>query len=138
MLTTRQQQRAVTLIELMIVVTIIAILASIAIPAYSRYVREARRVDAQTALSNLQLAQEKHKYSNTNYASALTTVGLTSTSPEGYYTITITAANATGYTATATAVSGSSQAADTGCTTITMTVAAGGVANFSPSTCFKK
>lgn len=134
----KHRQRGFTLIELMIVVAIIAILASISIPAYLRYVREARRVDAQNALSSLQLAQEKHKYNNANYTGTLSSLGLTSASPEGYYTIAIPSANATGFTATATAVSGTSQAEDSGCTTITMTVTAGSVASFSPSTCFKK
>ncbi len=92
-----------TLIELMIVVAIIGILAAIAYPAYTDYVKRAKRADAKAALLNAQLAQEKHRANNTKYYSgALPAIGIPDKSADGYYTIAISAANATTYTVTAT------------------------------------
>lgn len=125
-----------TLIEIMIVVAVIAILAGIAIPSYEGHVRKSKRSDAKTALLALQNAQEKFRGSCRFYAgdidnanpdfcgasSALSTIEFNPASPEGYYTLSISGGSATAYTATATANAGTSQAADGGCTSITLTV----------------
>lgn len=49
-----------TLIELMIVVAIIGILAAIAYPSYQESVKNSRRTDAQSALTGLSTAMERH------------------------------------------------------------------------------
>jgi type IV pilus assembly protein PilE len=46
----KAMQKGFTLIEIMIVVAIVAILAAIAFPSYARYVEQARRADAKSAL----------------------------------------------------------------------------------------
>lgn len=90
-----------TLIELMIVVALIGILAAIAVPAYQEYARKARRADAKNALIALQLQQEKWRASNIAYSATLgpppNFLNWTSTSPDGYYSLSITAASATAY-----------------------------------------
>ncbi len=124
-----------SLIEVMVVVVIIGILAAIALPAYQGYLQQGRRVDATSALMSIQAAQEKHRISNTSYTTNLATLGINSSSAEGYYTLAVTAANATSYTATASGTG--PQASDTGCTTITLAMSAGNTTK-SPADCWKR
>lgn len=134
-----------TLVELMITVVIVAILAGVALPSFLEQIRKSRRSDAVAALAALQQAQERFRSSNTAYASALSSVGLSATSADGYYTIEITSgtASATGYTATAVPVAGRSQTSDTGCnnstaaTRMTVTVT-NGVPSYSPAACWSR
>jgi type IV pilus assembly protein PilE len=103
-----------TLIELMIVMAIIGILATIAYPSYTEYVIRAKRADGKAGLLNLQLAQEKYRANCPQYATGIHATTLTcvaggthnlvsgTSSPDGYYTLAITAGNSTSYTLTAT------------------------------------
>jgi type IV pilus assembly protein PilE len=128
-----QAHRGFTLIELMIVVVIIGILASIAYPAYQEQVRKTKRSDGKSALTELANRQEKYYSQCFTYTNSFTNafptgsncagtgLGYTATTtPEGQYTLAIPAASATAYTLTATAVAGTSQANDTGCTTLSL------------------
>lgn len=124
-----------TLIELVIAVAIVGILAAIALPSYLDSIRRGRRVDGQSALLRLQLEEEKWRANNTNYTATLGDLGLTSASSDGFYTIALTAANATGFTATATG--SGSQSSDTGCTTLTL-VQAGANTTATPTACWRK
>lgn len=119
-----RSERGFTLIELLIAIAIIAILASVAYPSFMDSVRKSRRAEAVTALTNVQQAQERFRSSHMEYTAFLTNapsattdpgLGLTTSTPNGYYTIAIAAASATGFETTATAVSGTSQANDVNC-----------------------
>lgn len=105
-----------TLIELMIGVAIVAILAAVALPSYQSYVLTSRRADALSLLQNVQLAQEKHRLSNTTYAGSCPVAGVSCTSQ--HYSVAISNASATGYTLRATPLSSSPQSKDTACSWI--------------------
>lgn len=104
-----------TLIELMIAVVVVAILAMIAYPAYQEQVRKTRRADGKAALMELSQAMERYFTENNTYDGA--SLGgqnpiYPSTSPEGYYNLSIQSATATGFTLRATPPNGGAQDGD--------------------------
>lgn len=114
----RNHPSGFTLIELVVAIAIVAILASIAYPSYLDSVRKGRRTDAMSALLKVQLDEERWRASNSAYTTDLTDLGWSSnpsTSPDGYYTIATTAADATTFTATATTTTKNGQNGDTYC-----------------------
>ncbi len=124
---TRARSRGLTLIELMIVVLIIGIIAGVAIPSYRGYMVRSQRTDATAALLRLATAQEKFYLQNNRYADddELDTappdgLGIDGTE-HGWYTLSITDADADGWTAQAAAVGGGPQAADDNCLVFTLT-----------------
>ena len=95
----RRSMRGFTLIEVLIVVAIIGILAAIAYPSYGSYVQKTRRSDGHLAL--LQEIQSMERCKATNYSFTGCTLNAT-TSPEGYYTLSLSNLTASTYTITAT------------------------------------
>lgn len=115
---------------------IVGILAAIAVPAYQSSVQKGRRSDATTAMRAIQLAEEKYRANNSSYGT-LAQLGMSSASDSGYYTLAVSSVSGTGYAVTATAVSGTSQASDNGCTTLTLQQS-GAMLTTTPSACWSK
>lgn len=90
-----------TLIELMITVAVVVILSAIAIPLYSSFVQKSARSDAMSALMDLRLQQETYRLKHPNYAVTLSSIDVDSTTPNGKYTVSITAAGVATFTAQA-------------------------------------
>jgi type IV pilus assembly protein PilE len=131
-----------TLVELMIVIVIATILLSIAVPSYMLQIRESRRTDARTTLLDLAGREESYNATMNAYTNVATNLGYAAwpaTSTGGYYQITMganscVAAYGAGlacdpnanppagpsYYLTATPVAGTSQAADSQCTSFSV------------------
>ncbi|MES2715247.1 MAG: type IV pilin protein [Pseudomonadota bacterium] len=126
-----------TLIELMIVLAIAALLLALALPSYNDSMRRGRRSDASDVVVGVQHAQERWRGLNPVYSDSLTALNQPSTSMGGYYRLALTAATGAGYTLTATAVTGKGQEHDSGCATLTVTVA-NGVPAYTPAGCWSR
>ena len=118
----RKHMGGITLIELMIVVVVVSILAAIAFPNYQEFTARAKRNEARAALLQLATNQERFYLSNNTFTQDLTALGFSATptvnTPTDYYTIQVTAADASNFTATATYLHGGSEA--TKCLTYTV------------------
>ena len=86
-----------TLIELMIVVVVVAIIAAIAVPSYMDSVRKGRRNDGQSAVMEAAHKQEAYYAREASYTTVLADANISANSPDGFYTITIPAADASSY-----------------------------------------
>lgn len=119
-----------TLIELMIAVAVVAILAAVAIPSYLSQVRKGRRSDAVDMAARVMQAQERWRSENSSYAT-LAQLNISSPTTGGYYSFALSGVGASGYTLTFTGLG--SQASDSGCTTLGLTVAAGNATYAQPA-----
>jgi type IV pilus assembly protein PilE len=136
--------RGFTLIELMIVTVVVATLAAIAMPSFMNQIRKARRAEAVEAVARIQQAQERWRSACPAYASSITlanagdcntaTSGLGITAPSNArYNYALSATSGTAYTITATAISGSSQANDSGCATLEVVYSQGNTTRSQPA-----
>lgn len=97
-----RRESGFTLIELMITVVVVGLLAAIAVPSYQRYAVRAKRAEAKAALMDL-AAREERFYANQMQFAALADLGVSATTEQGYYTLSVALTNAAqGFTATAT------------------------------------
>lgn len=103
-----KRSKGFTLLELMIVVVIVAILTAIAYPSYRDYIARGRRSDGQSALLDLASRMERYYSQQNTYQTATIGTGgandvrATNTSPEGWYTLSISAQTASAFTLSAT------------------------------------
>ncbi len=126
-----------TLVEAMVALAIAAVVAATAYPSYMAQVRKSRRTDAAVALMQVEQAQERWRGAHPGYAAELAApppqgLGLNAASAGGYYSLALSDAGAAGYAVAAVAVAGRSQAGDSGCTTLVVTVRHGSAVRTPP------
>jgi type IV pilus assembly protein PilE len=101
---TRQRNRGFTLVELMIALAVVGLLAAVAYPSYQQQVAKGRRTDAKQSL--LELAQKMERFYTERGTYAGATLGSSGLYPDvssgGYYSLTIVAQNADGFSVRAT------------------------------------
>ena len=100
---TMKYMRGVTLMELMIVVVIIGILTAIAYPSYTQFVERAKRTEAKALLLQIAIDQERFYLQNSIFGDM---ADLQFDEPQitdsEAYSVTITANDASNFSATAT------------------------------------
>ena len=103
-----------TLIEIVMVLAIIAVLTSMAIPSYQGVVRKSRRTEAQAALMELALRQERWRADHATYAPVASQIGATTTGDRlsRYYRCEVLDGTSTSFTLQASAVAGRGQEHD--------------------------
>lgn len=109
----RKHTQGITLIELMIVVVIVAILAMISYPNYQEFTARAKRNEARSALLMLATNQERFYLNNNTFSGDLTDLGFSADpaiTETGYYSVDITSADASNFSATATYLKGGGEA----------------------------
>lgn len=127
-----KKQQGFTLIEMMIVVAIIGIISAIAYPSYMESVRKSNRADAKASLNDVSQRLQRCFTAYNSYVHDSCAIGKSLdgggkvSSGENMYTIDADGGDdidATTFTLTATPVTGTSQASDTKCTTLTLSQA---------------
>ncbi len=116
---TLRYETGFTLIELLIVMVIVAILTGIAYPSYRAWILKSHRSDAMATLTQDQTILERCYAQNFSYNGVCPSLtSFPQTSPQGYYTITLSNQTATTYTLTATPIG--TQALDITCAMFTV------------------
>lgn len=111
-----------TLIELMVVLAIVAIIAAVAYPSYRHSMLKSRRSDAHVALTDTAQTLERcySEYGSYGTTSCSIQNNDTLTSPEGFYTISVSIPSSTYFKLRATPTSKGSQNDDTTCAVLTL------------------
>jgi type IV pilus assembly protein PilE len=116
----RKKARGFTLIELVIAVAIVGILSTLAYSSYIEQVRKSRRAEGKATLLNLASRMERFYADQSTYTGATVAALLGSTTTEnGYYTISINPLAAESYTLLSAPAN--DQVNDTRCGTFSLT-----------------
>ena len=88
----RRRARGLTLVEVSVAAAVAGMLLATAWPALDAYLKRARRLDATSALTRLQMAQERHLARHGRYASELAALrpGSGARSEQGLYELALT------------------------------------------------
>lgn len=113
----RPRARGFTLVELLVTLALLGLLAALIWPSYSQHLRRMRRIDAQTSLEALHLAQTRWRSQRGEFTDSLQALGWpTDRSLDGHYRLQILAADSEGFTLQAIPIG--SQAQDEDCSPI--------------------
>lgn len=127
-----ERQRAMTFVELLVVMVIIGIIVAVGVPSYRGYMQRAQRTEAKDALVRLANNQERHYIQFNTYTNDLTSLGFDAagTTDEGLYNISVAGADRQGFTATATPSATGPMVGDVECAAFTIDEA--GIRTASP------
>jgi type IV pilus assembly protein PilE len=117
-------RRGFTLVECAAVCAVAAVLAALALPSYRSSELRAARLDAVSALTRLQVAQEQYRSLTGLYANDFAPLrGTSALSAQGRYALSVTLTGPDAYHAQATAIG--VQAQDSACAMLTLDVSLG-------------
>lgn len=111
--------RGFTLIEVCLALAVLGILAAVAWPSQQAQLQRARRMDAISALTRLQMAQEQYRLRHGRYSAELNGLAA-SRSPEGLYQLAVADAAADTVTLIARARADGPQQSDRDCRELTL------------------
>ena len=120
-----------TLIEMLVAVAIAGVLSTVALPSFEGQLQKGRRADVLVSMMLVQAAQERHRSNGASYGS-LAAVGIGTRSSAGHYTLALPAVGDDGYEVLAVATG--TQARDTACSHMKLTVAGADLVYASGST----
>ncbi len=70
-----QDQRGITLIEILVALAILGILSAVAIPAYQNYIKHAKTVEGKTAVREVAMLEDTYYIDTGAYSDNLATIG---------------------------------------------------------------
>ncbi|MEX8501676.1 MAG: type IV pilin protein [Leptothrix ochracea] len=120
--------RGWTLLELVVVCGLIALLSTLALPSYRDHVLRSRRMEALSALMQIEQAQERRRSFQPSYTDILGAGGLDlpATTPNGLYQFNLSTVVGTESSAySITAIAQGAQADDSPCQRLGVTLSAG-------------
>lgn len=109
-------KKGFTLLELMVVIVIIGVLATLGLTQYSRVIEKSRAAEAKSILGALRSTAATRYMENNSDCTTCTTANLITNvypaacGPSHYFSYSITASSATGFTALATRCTASGKA----------------------------
>ena len=112
--------RGFTLIEMLVTVAVAGVLSSVALPSFEAQLHKGRRADVLVSMMQVQAAQERFRSSGVTYGS-LAAVGMAARSSAGHYALQVPAFDDDGYEVLAVATG--TQARDTACSHMKLTLA---------------
>ncbi len=130
-------QRGFSLVEVLVACAVAALLAALSWPSLAAHTQRSLRADAITALTRVQLAQERFHAGAGFYAADAATLRLPTRSDQGHYDVVVVGAGDR-YQATATARAGGNQRADTACTQLSVSAERGFVTTGPDGRCWNR
>jgi type IV pilus assembly protein PilE len=129
--------RGFSLIEVMIACTLAGLLAALSWPSLAAHSRRHLRADAITALTRVQMAQERFHAGAGFYAADAATLRLPAHSEQSHYDVVVVGAGDR-YQATATARAGSAQSLDSPCRQLSVSAEHGFVTTGPNGLCWNR
>lgn len=126
-----RRSRGFSLVEVTVTAAIVGIVATAAWPSHQAQLQRSRRLDATSALTRLQMAQEQHRSRHGGYAQQLAALGGGTRSAQGLYDLQLRADGPGRVTLAARARGDADQRDDHECPEITL-VLDEGVADAGP------